>query len=53
MKPKQHAEVWEAVSRKLNTLVAKSAGSSRRNYLTLEIFADIVAESYRESDDAR
>ena len=53
MKAKQHAEVWQAITRKLRTQADKSAGSDQRDLLVLELFADIVAESYRESDNAR
>ena len=53
MKAKQHAEVWDQVAEKATTTCKTMAGDRAVLLQTLAQFAGLVAESYRESDNAR
>ena len=53
MNSKKHAEVWEEVSYKLNTVAERWSGPREMQLRSLALFAEVVAESYRESDNAR
>ena len=53
MEAKQHAEVWRDIAEKLQMISDNEAGQDQRRFAVLATFAETVAESYRESDNAR
>ncbi len=53
MNSKKHAEVWDDVAEKLEMIAGNEAGDSQRHFHVLTTFAQVVADSYRESDNAR
>ncbi len=53
MKAKQHAKVWRDIAEKLQMISDNEAGQDQRRFAALSTFAEVIAESYRESDNAR